>query len=63
MRSRSELDEPRETVKYGLPRTIACQMAAQAVLGSAKMVLETGKHPEQLKAYQQAGIDRLVIGL
>ena len=49
MRSRSELDEPRETVKYGLPRNIACPMAAQAVLGSAKMVLETGKHPEQLK--------------
>lgn len=36
-------------VKYGLPRAAACQMAAQAVLGSAKMVLETGKHPEQLK--------------
>ena len=36
-------------VKYGLPRNIACQMAAQAVLDSAKMVLETGKHPEQLK--------------
>ena len=24
---------------------------------------ELVKHPEQLKAYQQAGIDRLVIGL
>lgn len=36
-------------VKYGLTRAAACQMAAQAVLGSAKMVLETGKHPEQLK--------------
>ncbi len=36
-------------VKYGLPRAAACQMAAQAVLGSARMVLESGKHPEQLK--------------
>lgn len=36
-------------VKYGLSREAATQMAAQAVLGSAKMVLETGKHPEQLK--------------
>lgn len=36
-------------VKYGLPRKTACAMAAQTVLGSAKMVLETGKHPGQLK--------------
>ena len=36
-------------VKYGLPRKTAYEMAAQAVLGSAKMVLETGKHPGQLK--------------
>ena len=36
-------------VKYGLPRATACRMAAQAVLGSARMVLESGKHPEQLK--------------
>ena len=36
-------------VKYGLPRKTACEMAAQTVLGSAKMVLETGKHPGQLK--------------
>ena len=33
----------------GIPRDQAYQMAAQAVLGAAKMVLETGKHPAQLK--------------
>ena len=36
-------------VKAGLPRDISQQLAAQTVLGSAKMVLETGKHPGQLK--------------
>lgn len=36
-------------VKNGLPRTLAYKMVAQAVLGSAKMVLETGKHPGELK--------------
>ena len=36
-------------VAEGLDRPTAIQMAAQAVLGSAKMVLETGKHPGQLK--------------
>ncbi|NLC68079.1 MAG: pyrroline-5-carboxylate reductase [Clostridiaceae bacterium] len=37
------------TVLSGIPRKIAYTMAAQAVLGSAKMVLETGKHPAELK--------------
>lgn len=36
-------------VKYGLPRQTAYVMAAQTVMGSARMVLETGKHPGQLK--------------
>ena len=36
-------------VKAGMPRSQAYEFAAQAVLGSAKMVLETGKHPAELK--------------
>ena len=36
-------------VADGMPRTQAYQFAAQAVMGSAKMVLETGKHPGELK--------------
>lgn len=36
-------------VKLGIPRPKAYKMAAQSVLGSAKMILETGKHPGELK--------------
>lgn len=36
-------------VAEGMPRKQAYEFAAQAVLGSAKMVLETGKHPGELK--------------
>lgn len=36
-------------VLAGMPRNQAYEFAAQSVLGSAKMVLETGKHPAQLK--------------
>ncbi len=36
-------------VSYGLTKTQALKLAAKAVEGSAKMILETGIHPEQLK--------------
>lgn len=36
-------------VLSGIPRDLAYPLAAQAVLGSAKMVLETGMHPGELK--------------
>src|SRR5262249_30721840 len=37
-------------VRVGLPREVATGLAVQTVLGSARMVLETGLHPQQLKA-------------
>lgn len=36
-------------VAEGMPRSQAYKFAAKAVMGSAKMVLETGKHPGELK--------------
>ena len=36
-------------VRAGLPRKLAVEAAAQTLYGAAKMVLETGKHPAELR--------------
>ncbi|MBW2258258.1 MAG: hypothetical protein JRI25_27175 [Deltaproteobacteria bacterium] len=36
-------------VMMGLPRAVATELAAQSVLGAAKLVLESGAHPAALK--------------
>lgn len=36
-------------VAVGLPRNVAIELAAQTLLGAAKLVLETGEHPAALR--------------
>ena len=38
----------RGAVKNGMPKDMALKIAAQAVLGSAKMILESDEHPWDL---------------
>jgi len=37
------------SVRDGITRPAAYRLAAQSILGSAKLLLETGKHPGELK--------------
>lgn len=50
-------------VRMGLPRDLASMLAAQTVFGSAKMLLETGMHPAQLKDLVASPAGTTIAGL
>jgi pyrroline-5-carboxylate reductase len=50
-------------VRMGLPRDLATMLAAQTVLGSAKMLLETGLHPAALKDMVASPAGTTIAGL
>ncbi len=50
-------------VKMGLPRDISTKLAAQTVLGSAKMVLESGMHTGELRDFVTSPGGTTIAGL
>jgi pyrroline-5-carboxylate reductase len=50
-------------VRMGLPRDLALMLATQTVLGSAKLLLETGLHPAQLKDMVASPAGTTIAGL
>jgi pyrroline-5-carboxylate reductase len=50
-------------VRMGLPRDLSMLLATQTVLGSAKMLLETGLHPGQLKDMVASPAGTTIAGL
>ena len=50
-------------VRMGLPRDLAILLATQTVLGSAKLLLETGLHPGQLKDMVASPAGTTIAGL
>lgn len=50
-------------VRMGLPRDVALALAAQTVLGSARMILEANLHPAQLKDMVASPAGTTIAGL
>jgi pyrroline-5-carboxylate reductase len=50
-------------VKMGLPRDLAYRLAAQTVMGSGKLVIESGVHPAILKDNVASPAGNTICGL